>query len=170
MLAVGLLAVAVVQGRWWSLVAAGAGALLTLLLSALVLRVDRLRRVEVAATRAKVAAEYAAEYTRYASDHRSVTNHLVELLETASNRIGILQRRVERLEGELAELRPAAPAAGATPAPGLASLSGEGEWEQLWPDLAEAPTVVDLVAWDSRAEEDALLPQELGDDGEQRTA
>lgn len=170
MLALGLFVVAVLQGRWWPTAAAAGGAVLTVVLSALVLRMDRHRRVEVAATRAKIAADYAAEHARYSSDHRSFTEHLVELLETASNRIGILRRRVDRLESELAAMR-SAPAERPAPAPGLSGLASGGQLDELWPDLAEAPTVVDLVKWDARTadDDDRLLPDHVEED-DQRSA
>lgn len=153
-------------GRWPMIAAAGA-ALLTALVSVLVFRIDRRRRVEVGAVRARVAADYAAEHSRYAGEHRAFTAHLVSLLDAASSRIGLLRHRIDWLEGELAANR-MPPSRGAEPGTELARFADTTEWAELWPDLAEAPTVVDLVAWDERARGELL---DYGDDEpQQRTA
>ncbi len=154
--AVSFVGVAFVLGGGWLAAAAVVAALGTVLVSVLVFKVDQRRRVEVGAARARVAADYAAEHSRYAAEHRAFTAHLVGLLDAASSRIGLLRHRVDRLESELAASRIPAPT---RPEPGteLAKYADTAEWSELWPDLAEAPTVVDLIAWDARVQED-LLP------------
>jgi hypothetical protein len=52
-------------------------------------------------------------------------------------------------------------------------LADNAEWAELWPDLAEAPTVVDLIAWDSRNDDDLLIAHSdrtEDDPGQRRTA
>lgn len=149
------------------MLAAAMAALLTVLVSVLVFRIDKRRRVEVGAVRARVAADYAAEHARYAGEHRAFTAHLVALLDAASSRIGLLRHRVDWLESELAANRFTPPH---HPEPGteLARYADTTEWTELWPDLAEAPTVVDLVAWDERTRDELLEPGE--DEPQQRTA
>jgi hypothetical protein len=150
-------------GGGWLAAAAVVAALVTVLLSVLVFRVDHRRRIEVRAARARVAADYAAEHSRYAAEHRAFTAHLVGLLDAASSRIGLLRHRVDRLESELAASR-ILPPSRPEPSAELARYADTAEWSDLWPDLAEAPTVVDLIAWDERMRED-LLPQPRADEG-----
>lgn len=145
------------DGRW-PLVAAGASALLTLLLTTLVFQVDRRRRLEVGAARARVAAAYSSEHERYAAEHRAFTEHLVGLLDAASSRIGLLRHRIDWLEGELTAMRRLSPPQPEQNTP-MAQLPDASEWNELWPDLAEAPTVVDLIAWDERMQEELLTPR-----------
>ncbi|MFW5898959.1 MAG: hypothetical protein ACOCUN_00665 [Jiangellaceae bacterium] len=149
-LAVVLVAAAVAFGGPWPLLAASGAAALSTLVAALVFRIDRRRRTEVAATRARIAADYGAEHARYASEHRAVVNYLSGLVDAASTRIGLLRHRIGLLERELNESRArtvSRPGPEAEP-PLLAHRPAAPE---LWPDHAEAPTVVDLVAWDERA-------------------
>jgi hypothetical protein len=148
------------------MLAAASGTLLTVVVSVLVFRVDRRRRIEVGAVRARVAADYAAEHARYVAEHRAFTAHLVALLDAASSRIGLLRHRVDWLEGELASARAAAQRA--EPGTELARFADTAEWTDLWPDLAEAPTVVDLVAWDEKSRDQPLEPGD--DEQQQRTA
>lgn len=166
MVAVSATVAAYLLGGLWPMLAAASGTLLTVVMSVLVFRVDRRRRLEVGAVRARVANDYAAEHARYVGEHRAFTAHLVSLLDAASSRIGLLRHRVDWLEGELAAARAAA-AKRAEPGTELARFADTSEWAELWPDLAEAPTVVDLVAWDERAR-DGLL--ESDDEREQRSA
>lgn len=173
--AVAVVVVALALGGGWLVAGAVVAALVTVLLSVLVFQVDRRRRVEVGAARARVAADYAAEHSRYAAEHRAFTAHLVGLLDAASSRIGLLRHRVDRLENDLAQSR-ILPPARPEPSTELAKYADTNEWSELWPDLADAPTVVDLIAWDDRMQED-LLPQarvdyghEEDDEPQQRSA
>lgn len=162
----------VLEGRW-PVAAAAVAAALTTAVSVLVFRVDRRRRADVAAARARVAADYAAEHARYAGEHRAFTEHLVALLDAASSRIGLLRHRVDWLEGELASAKAAQERAAEKPGNELVRLADNAEWAELWPDLAEAPTVVDLIAWDSRNDDDLLIPHSErteDDPGQRRTA
>ncbi|HEY9375750.1 MAG TPA: hypothetical protein VIQ02_01475, partial [Jiangellaceae bacterium] len=154
--AIGLTAVAYeLQGRWW-LVAAAAGAALSVLLGAAVFRIDRRWRVDYAASRAAQAAAFAADLEYYSAEHRSFTKHMLTLLDEASERIGIQRMTLHLLEREIADLRSARQAAAeADPVakgPGhVVDVLGEvPEWTDLWPDASDAPTVVDLVVWDER--------------------
>jgi hypothetical protein len=159
----------VLEDRWLPAAAAAAGAVLSLVLAAMLLRLDRRWRLEVAMARAAQAAEYAAEYERYTSVHRSFTSHMIGLLDAASDRLGVQRRRIEALEAEVTGLRVARPAA-ADPTPALATFAEGPEWNELWPDLADAPTVVDLLKWDERMQH-ALLPDADADDHrDERTA
>ncbi|HEU4542033.1 MAG TPA: hypothetical protein VFR23_12975 [Jiangellaceae bacterium] len=159
-LAFSAVAIAVVFGGRWPVAAAAGAAVLTTVVSVLVFRVDRRRRTDVAAARARVAADYAAEHARYAGEHRAFTEHLVALLDAASSRIGLLRHRIDWLEGELASAKLTQERAAIKPGNELVRLADNAEWIELWPDFAEAPTVVDLVAWDGRDEEVLLTPRE----------
>jgi hypothetical protein len=145
------------QGRWWW-VAAGSGAGLSLLLGSAILRLDRRWRVAYAAGRAAHAAAFAAEYERYTSEHRSFAAHMIELLDAASDRIGIQRMTLDLLEAQIAKLRgsrpPAAEQVQASKKPGqeVVLLGDIPAWNELWPDVSDAPTVVDLVAWDERSQ------------------
>lgn len=165
--AVGLSGAAfVLDGAWMSAAAAG-GALLSLLLGSMVLRLDRRWRVELATVRASHAAAYAAEHERYAAEHHSFTTHLVGLLDAAAHRIGVQRNRLDSLEAEIAHLR-STWTTPPTPSHELARIADGAAWSDLWPDLAEAPTVVDLLKWDERLHH-GLLP-EAGDQRDQQTA
>lgn len=180
-LAVALVAAAIALNGRWPVVAASSAAALTILVSAFVFRLDRRWRLELAAVRARLAADHAAEQARYATEHRSFTAHMSGMLDAALNRIGLLRYRVDWLESQLAAER-SAPANLPEPGVDLARFVDRSEWTELWPDLAEAPTVVDLVGWDERVrdelrssanDDDTLLPQPLDDTDEgpqQRTA
>ena len=162
----------VLDGRW-SLAAAGVAAVLTTVVSVLVFRVDKRRRADVAAVRARVAADYGAEHARYAAEHRAFTEHLVALLDAASSRIGLLRHRIDWLEGELASAKFTQERTIDKPNNELVRLSDNAGWTELWPDLADAPTVIDLVAWDARDEEELLTPRdnrETDDQDQRRTA
>ena len=167
-LAFAAVAVAFLLDGRWSLVAAVAGAVSTTVVSVLVFRVDRRRRADVAAARARIAAGYAAEHARYAGEHRAFTEHLVALLDAASSRIGLLRHKVDWLESELASVKFSQDHATGKPGTDLVRLSDNAEWTEIWPDLADAPTVVDLIAWDARGDddEDLLTPRDNRDDDE----
>ena len=99
--------------------------------------------------RAEQSAAYNAEHARYAEQHRDFTDHMVGLLDVASERIDVMRTRLDTLEGEIRAARGARPGA-STPSTELAKFAEGAEWNDLWPDLADAPTVVNLVAWDER--------------------
>ena len=144
-------------GRWW-IVASAAGAGLSVLLGAGLLRLDRRWRAYYASQRARQAARFAAEHEQYAAEHRSFTTHMLELLDAATDRIGVQRIMLDLLEADIAALRSARPTA-AEPelvarGPGhVVDVLGEvPEWTELWPDGSEVPTVVDLVEWDERSQ------------------
>lgn len=149
----------------WLPVASAAGALLSLLLGAMMLRLDRRGRLELAAARVAWAADYAAERDRRAAEHRSFTSHMIGLLDAAYDRINVQRGRIVALEADVTGLRVARLAA-PSPAPAVATFDGP-EWNDLWPDLADAPTVVDLLKWDERAQH--IMPDAV-DDRDERTA
>lgn len=155
----------------WSRVAAAVGAVIATGLGAMVLRVERRLRVEVATVRAEQAAEYAQVHARYSDEHREFTDHMVGLLDAASERIDAMRARLDLLDAEIASARNARPGA-ATPSTQLARLAGGAEWNDLWPDLSEAPTVVDLIKWDDKNRDLLAAPQATDQttDPEQRTA
>ncbi len=146
--AVVLTVLAIVVGGSWPRPAAAVGAALSVGLGVAVLHLQRRRRVDVATVRAEQAAEYAVVHSRYSDEHRDFTDHMVGLLDLASERIDIMRGRLDTLEAEITHARRARPGA-STPSTDLARLTSR-EWNDLWPDLSEAPTVVDLVAWDDR--------------------
>ncbi|HEX2361350.1 MAG TPA: hypothetical protein VHI11_04690 [Jiangellaceae bacterium] len=160
LVAIGVTAAAyALQGRWWW-VAAAAGATLSTLLGAAILRLDRRWRVLYATGRAAQAAAFAADHEQYADEHRSFAAHMLELLDEASDRIGVQRMTLDLLERELADLRARTVVAEPEPVakgPGhVVDVLGEvPEWTDLWPDASEAPTVVDLVAWDERGQTDS---------------
>jgi hypothetical protein len=144
-------------GRWW-IVASAAGAGLSVLLGAVLLRLDRRWRTYYASQRARQAARFAAEHEQYAAEHQSFTRHMLELLDAATDRIGVQRIMLDLLEADIAALRSARPAA-AEPEPvargpgHVVDVLGEvPEWTELWPDASEVPTVVDLVVWDERSQ------------------
>jgi hypothetical protein len=144
-------------GRWW-IVASAAGAGLSALLGTVLLRLDRRWRAYYASQRARQAARFAAEQDQYAAEHQSFTTHMLELLDAATDRIGVQRIMLDLLEADIAALRSARPAA-AEPEPvakgpgHVVDVLGEvPEWTELWPDGSEAPTVVDLVGWDERSQ------------------
>ena len=153
----------------WLPVAAAAGAVLSLVLAAMVLRLDRRWRLEVAMARAAQAAEYAAEHERYSSEHRSFTSHMIGLLDAASDRLGVQRRRIEALEAEVTGLR-VTRLPEADPTPALATFAEGPEWNELWPDLADAPTVVDLLKWDERMQHGPVPDADVDDHRDERTA
>ena len=160
----------VFEDQWLPAAAAAAGAVLSLVLAAMLLRLDRRWRLEVATARAAQAAEYAAEHERYSSEHRSFTSHMIGLLDAASVHLGVQRRRIEALEAEVSGLRVAARPAPADPSPALATLTEGPEWNELWPDLADAPTVVDLLMWDQRMQRGLLPGDDVDDQRDERTA
>ena len=160
----------VFEDQWLPAAAAAAGAVLSLVLAAMLLRLDRRWRLEVATARAAQAAEYAAEHERSSSEHRSFTSHMIGLLDAASVRLGVQRRRIEALEAEVSGLRVAARPAPADPTPAMATFAEGPEWNELWPDLADAPTVVDLLKWDERTQRGLLPDADVDDHRDERTA
>ena len=157
---------ATMQG-WWLIGGLVAAVLVSALLAILVLVLERRTRTTVAATRARLAVAHNADLARYAAEHRSFTEHMVGLLDAASVRMSVLRRRVDVLEREIATtrfLQRTRPVL-AHELEAYSKKSVTKEWTDLWPDLTEAPTVVDFVAWDQRSgaetADDAPL---LGDD------
>ncbi|HEY9410917.1 MAG TPA: hypothetical protein VIP77_15150 [Jiangellaceae bacterium] len=138
----------VVDGPWPRL-AAVVGALISMTLGGVVMKLERRLRIEVAAVRAEQAAEYSHVHARYYDEHRDFTDHMVGLLDVASERIDIMRGRLDLLEAEIAQARSARPGA-STPSTELARLAEGAEWNDLWPDLSDAPTVVDLIKWDDK--------------------
>jgi hypothetical protein len=129
---------------------------MSLLLGAAIFRLDRRWRLLFAADRAARSAAFAAEYERHAEEHKSVVAHLVELLDNASDRIGVQRMTLNLLEAQIADLRIAHQAAMDQVAKGPAhvvDMLGEvPDWTELWPDASDVPTVVDLVAWEERSQ------------------
>ncbi|MBB5786695.1 hypothetical protein [Jiangella mangrovi] len=154
--AIGLTAAALVLEGPWPRIAAAAGAVAAAVLGAFVLRLERKLRVEVASVRAEQAAEYSEAHARYSEEHREFTDHMVGLLDVASERIDVMRGKLDLLEAEIAAARSARPGA-STPSVELARLAEGAEWNDLWPDLSEAPTVVDLIKWEDKNTE--LLPE-----------
>lgn len=157
---------------WWLIGGLAGAVLISGLLGALVLHLDRRTRTAVAATRAKLAASHNADLARYAAEHRSFTEHMAGLLDAASVRVSVLRRRVDGLEREVATtrfLQRTRPVL-AHELEAYSKKSATKEWTELWPDLSDAPTVVDFVAWDQRSGtesgDDRPLLGEAGTPGE----
>lgn len=140
----------------WPRIAAAVGAVAAAVLGGFVLRLERRLRVEVATVRAEQAAEYSEAHARYSEEHREFTDHMVGLLDVASERIDVMRSKLDLLEAEIAAARSARPGA-STPSVELARLAEGAEWNDLWPDLSEAPTVVDLIKWEDKNTD--LLPE-----------
>lgn len=147
---------AYVLGGDWPIVAASAGAVVSVVLAIAVFRLERRLRVEVATVRAEQASEYSDVHARYSDEHRQFTDHMVGLLDAAGERIDSMRGQVNRLEIEATYARGNRPGA-STPSNELALRAEGAEWNDLWPDLSDAPTVVDLVAWDDKNRD--LLPE-----------
>jgi hypothetical protein len=145
-------AAASLQG-WWLIAGLATAILVSGSLAAIVLYLERRTRTAVAATRAKMASQHNADHARYSEEHRSFTAHMISLLDGASVRIAVLRRRVDSLEREIAttrflqQTRPVL----AHELSAFSKKSVARQWPEMWPDLAEAPTVVDFVAWDQRS-------------------
>lgn len=154
--AVALTAAAMVLDGPWPRIAAAVGAVGAAVLGAFVLRLERRLRIEVATVRAEQAAEYSEAHARYSEEHREFTDHMVGLLDVASERIDVMRSKLDLLESEIAAARSARPGA-STPSVELARLAEGAEWNDLWPDLSEAPTVVDLIKWEDKNTD--LLPE-----------
>jgi hypothetical protein len=171
--AVGALS-AYAMGGSWPVVAAAVGVAASIVLGTVAFRLERRLRIEVATVRADQAAEYADEHARYADEHREFTNHMVGLLDVAGERIDSMRSQVNKLEVDIAYSRSTRPGA-STPSNELARLAEGAEWNDLWPDLSDAPTVVDLVAWDDKnrsllPEAEETAPVASYDEPEERTA
>jgi hypothetical protein len=147
--AVTLAVIAFVADGAWPRVAAAMGATVSAVLGAVTVRLERRLRVEVAAVRADQAAEYSVVHARYSKEHRQFTDHMVGLLDVASERIDVMRSKLDVLEAQIAAARSARPGA-STPSIHLARLAESADWNDLWPDLSDAPTVVDLIAWEDK--------------------
>lgn len=148
---------ATMQG-WWLIGGMIGAVLVSILLAVLVLVLERRTRTTVATTRAKLATAHNADLARYAAEHRSFTEHMVGLLDAASVRMSVLRRRVDVLEREIATtrfLQRTRPVL-ARELEAYSKKSVTKEWTELWPDLTEASTVVDFVAWDQRSGAEAV--------------
>lgn len=156
---------AIPMGGDWPLVAAGVGVVASIVLGVGAVRLDRRLRVDVAAVRADQAAEYSEMHARYSEEHRQFTGHMVGLLDVAAERLDAMRVRVNTLETERHEARPNRSAS--TPSAQLAQRAEGSEWNDLWPDLSDAPTVVDLVAWDDKQRKNRVVEV---DEPEERTA
>ncbi|NED95300.1 hypothetical protein G1H11_08225 [Phytoactinopolyspora alkaliphila] len=162
-----------VIGGSWPMIAAGIGATASVVLAVTVFRLERRLRVDVATVRAEQAAEYSETHARYSDEHRQFTNHMVGLLDAASERLGSMRNQLNKLEIDVAYSRSTRPNA-STPSDQLARWAEGAEWNDLWPDLSDAPTVVDLVAWEDKHRD--LLPEAADvqsvtrDEPEERTA
>lgn len=155
-LAVALAATAFVADGPWPRLAAAGGAAVSAVMGWFIMRLERRMRVEVATVRAEQAAEYSEAHARYSEEHREFTDHMVGLLDVASERIDVMRGRLDLLEAEIAAARSARPGA-STPSNELARLAEGAEWNDLWPDLSDAPTVVDLIKWEDK--NTGLLPE-----------
>jgi hypothetical protein len=104
----------------------------------------------LAAERAELASSYGALAAERSLEHTAMLEQFAALLRDQADEI-------ESLRGRAAD--------SAAALPGVAVLFGENsdgassgqksptadEADEMWPDLAEAPTVVDLMAWDAAA-------------------
>ncbi len=165
-LTIALVVIAFVADGPWPRLAAAAGAAASAALGGLVLRVERRLRVEVAIVRAEQAAEYSEAHARYSEEHREFTDHMVGLLDVASERIDVMRGRLDALEAEIAAARSTKPGA-STPSDELAKFADGVEWNDLWPDLSDAPTVVDLIQWEDKNTDllpEANRPKQVADD------
>ncbi|HEX6196843.1 MAG TPA: hypothetical protein VFZ37_13090 [Jiangellaceae bacterium] len=157
---------AVAMQGWWLMTGLVSAVLISGLLGAVVLRLERRARTAVAATRARLAASHNADLARYAEEHRTFTEHMVGLLDAASVRVSVLRRRVDVLEREIATtrfLQHTRPVL-AHELDAYSRKAATKEWSELWPDLREAPTVVDFVVWDQRGGEESVDDAPLLDD------
>ncbi|HSK26276.1 MAG TPA: hypothetical protein VK894_05130 [Jiangellales bacterium] len=160
---VALAAAAVLVGGPLLVVAAVVGAAASAGLGAALLRVERAGRVEVATVRATQAAAYAREHERHSGEHRVFTTHLVGMLDHAESRVATMRERLDGVEAEISATRDALAArdaeAAASPSQELVRLGDGVGWEDLWPDLSDAPTVVDLISWEDRVRH-GLVPED----------
>ncbi len=166
---------------------AAVGAVLVGFLAGLLLRTERGVPLAVGAARARQAAGFTAVQDRLVADQRAVVDQLARRLVAADQRGEALAATVADLEQRLAEQRVvveprAAAQTAAEPDPTLDMLRelvtlSDASMADLWPDLTEAPTVVDLLSRDERATvaasgtEPASDPApEVGSGGGQRIA
>lgn len=99
--AVALTGAAVALGGSWPSIAAVLTAALCVLLAGVVIAVERRRRLEVARTRATQARAYDQLHAEHVEEHRSVTEHLVGLLETTEASTVCLRARLDEVQGAL---------------------------------------------------------------------
>ncbi|AYY11464.1 hypothetical protein EF847_00720 [Actinobacteria bacterium YIM 96077] len=151
----------------WPFAAAAVGVAASVVLGVAAVRLERRLRVELAAVRADQAAEYSDTHARYSEEHRQFTSHMVGLLDVAAERIDAMRTQVNKLEVELNYSQHGRPGA-STPSNQLAQRAEGADWNDLWPDLSDAPTVVDLVAWDDKQRMRRAGPADA--DADERTA
>lgn len=139
------------------------GAVASVLLGVLLVRTERRLRLDVAATRIQEARVYTQLHRRSVDEHQKFSGHMSGLLDIATQRIETMRQRLEQLEAEIGRARKAG---ASRPSAELAMLGEGREWNELWPDLGEAPTVVDLVIWD----EQNRPPSQPADSHQERSA
>jgi hypothetical protein len=155
---------AVVVGGPLLVASAVVGVLASVVLGVGLRRVEHRGRVQVAAVRAAQAMAYARERERHSDEHRAFTTHLVGTLDLAQARLATMRARLDEVEAEITAARESlaaqeAVAVADVPSQELVRLGDGLGWEDVWPELAEAPTVVDLISWEER-ERIGLLPSE----------
>lgn len=152
-----LLAAAAVTGRPDLLFVAALAAYAAALLVAIVLGLaERGAHRTLARERADLAADLAARQAAWAAERAAAVERLATLVESQAVLIANQATRVSELEARVAALdvaAPAAPTAESAEAAGsavaeTAASAVAAEWTELWPDLGDAPTVVDLLAWE----------------------
>lgn len=122
-------------------VAVATGAVLVGLLAAALLRSERALPAAVGAARARQATGFTAAQQRLLADQRRVVEHLGRRLADTERRAAALAATVTTLQAQATE-----------PSDTLAVRpTSQLALADLWPDLAEAPTVVDLLGWDQAA-------------------
>lgn len=159
-----LLAAAAVTGRPDLLLVAALAAYAAALLVAIVLGLaERGAHRTLARERADLAADLAARQAAWAAERAAAVERLASLVESQAVLIANQATRVSELEARVTALdaaaaaaltvdaaEPAEPASSAEPAESASSArpAVAAEWTELWPDLGDAPTVVDLLAWE----------------------
>jgi hypothetical protein len=104
---VGFLLAALALGGVWPLVAALGAAGICLLLSVLVVSVERRRRIEVARVKAQQAAAYNKLHASHSAEHVEFVQHLGGLLDERDNTVAALRTWLSETREELARLRDA---------------------------------------------------------------
>ncbi len=150
------------------------GAVLVVLLVALAVVVVFTQSMQrayrlLASERAALASSYAALATQRSLEHTALLERFTVLLRDQADEIENLRGRgaeaVSPLPGVAvlfgAKTDDASPVDEGDVAVAAANASpGRDEAAELWPDLAEAPTVVDLMTWDAAAFRRADLRRE----------
>jgi hypothetical protein len=105
--AFGLTLAAAALGGAWPRLAALAAAAGCLLLSVLLVRVDRQRRVDVAHVRAEQAAAYRTLHEERAAEHLEFTGHMVSIINERESVIAALRGRLDEVLKDLTRAREA---------------------------------------------------------------